>query len=482
MGHSSSITLGIALEKPNRMIYCFDGDGAFLMHEGAVGVNASKNLNNFKHIVFNNEAHDSVGSQPTIAYGINISQIAINSGYKKAYSVSNKDELTKVLPQFIHEKETALLEIKVKCGAREDLGRPKEKPWENKKIFMENLNQVEFQYRGAIKNLSEILKLENVKNILIFTGKKSFENIKPVIEDELNGCKVTYYNDFSVNPKKEEIDIALKSIRQDFDIIVAIGGGSVIDFAKGFRYYSMDCRENQRFSRNGISLIAIPTTAGTGSEATQFSVIYVNGVKKSLDDKSILPEYAIIDSQFVENNPKYLKACTAMDTYCHAIESFWAKKATPLSREYAREAIIFCKENIVKYVNSNDKETAQNMMRASNLAGKAINISRTTASHALSYKITTDYNIPHGHAVALTIAKLFDFNTKNGKFDELKNLIFDNPIEYFNNLFKEIGLEKDFVKLGITDIQIIGDSVNFERLSNNPIKLTNEDIYKLLKG
>ena len=472
MGHSSSIALGIALEKPDRTVYCFDGDGAFLMHEGATGVNASKHLKNFKHIVFNNEAHDSVGSQPTIANGINISEIAINSGYKKAYSVSNKDELIKVLPNFIGDKETILLEIKVKCGAREDLGRPKEQPKENKKIFMENLNQVEFQYRGAIENLSKIISLEQAKNVLIFTGKKSFENIKPVIENELNGCKVIYYNDFYVNPKKEEIDVALKSIKQNYDIIVAVGGGSVIDFAKGFRFYS----------KNNTKLIAIPTTAGTGSEATQFSVIYVDGVKKSLDEKSILPEYAIIDSQFVENNPKYLKACTAMDTYCHAIESFWAKNATPLSREYAREAIIFCKGNIVKYVNSNDKESAQNMMRASNIAGKAINISRTTASHALSYKITTDYNIPHGHAVALTIAKLFDFNTKNGKFDELKNLISDNPIEYFNNLFKEIGLEKDFVKLGITDIQIIGDSVNFERLSNNQIKLTNEDIYKLLKG
>lgn len=240
----------------------------------------------------------------------------------------------------------------------------------------------------------------------------------------------------------------------------------------GFRFYS----------KNKTKLIAIPTTAGTGSEATQFSVIYVNGVKKSLDNKSILPEYAIIDSQFVENNPKYLKACTAMDAYCHAIESFWAKKVTPLSREYARQAIILCKENIVKYVNSNDKETAQNMMRASNIAGKAINISRTTASHALSYKITTDYNIPHGHAVALTIAKLFDFNTKHGKFDELKNLISDNPIEYFSSLFKEIGLEKDFNKLGINEIQSIVDNVNLDRLSNNPYKLNKVDLTELLIG
>lgn len=140
MGHSSSIALGIALEKPDRQIYCFDGDGALLMHQGALSVNATKELANFKHIVFNNEAHDSVGSQPTAMYKENVSKVALDCGYKKSYSVQTKKELIKILPEFIADNCTSLLEIKVKCGAREDLGRPKEKPWENKKLFMENLN------------------------------------------------------------------------------------------------------------------------------------------------------------------------------------------------------------------------------------------------------------------------------------------------------------------------------------------------------
>ena len=110
------------------------------MHQGAVVVNSSKNLNNFKHIVFNNEAHDSVGSQPTAIDVAKIDKIALDAGYKKAYTVSTKEELARVLPEFISDKCTSLLEIKVKCGAREDLGRPKEKPWENKELFMEFLN------------------------------------------------------------------------------------------------------------------------------------------------------------------------------------------------------------------------------------------------------------------------------------------------------------------------------------------------------
>ncbi|MBQ7449936.1 phosphonopyruvate decarboxylase [bacterium] len=486
MGHSSSIALGIALQKPDRTIYCFDGDGSILMHQGSITVNATKELKNFKHIVFNNEAHDSVGSQPTAMYKENLSKVALDCGYKKAYSVSDKEELLKILPEFINDNCTALLEIKVKCGAREDLGRPKEKPWENKKIFTENLNQIEFCYKGSAENISKILEIENAKKILVFTGRKSYEKIKPLIEKELNGCEITYYNDFSTNPKKEEIDIAVKNLKLDFDIIFAIGGGSVIDFAKGFRYYLKTAKK----------LVAVPTTAGTGSESTQFAVIYFNGVKKSLDEKSILPNYLIVDSQFVKKNPKYLKACTAMDAFCHAIESYWSVKSTPLSRKYAKKAIILCKENLINYVNSENDDYADNMMKAANFAGKAINISRTTAAHALSYTITSKYNLPHGHAVALSMGDLFSANLKidettcidkrgvefvrqrMSEIFELLNIVdFKN---YWNDLMDKIGLETDFKKLNIKDKTEIINSVNLERLKNNPKRLDNDlaDFYK----
>jgi len=170
-----------------------------------------------------------------------------------------------------------------------------------------------------------------------------------------------------------------------------------------------------------------------------------------------------------------------MDAFCHGIESYWAKNATAMSREYARQAIILCRDNIANYVNSNDIEAAKNMILASNLAGKAINISRTTASHAISYKMTSEYGIPHGHAVALTIPQLFEFNTRNGRYRELKELISDNTIEYFERLYNEIGLEHDFKNLGISDIKLIAENVNMERLSNNPIELSKNDIYKLLE-
>lgn len=468
MGHASSIALGIALEKTNRNIYCFDGDGAFLMHQGTIAVNASKELTNFKHIVFNNEAHDSVGSQPTVIYKENIAKVALDCGYEKSYSVQTKEELKTTLNEFIQDKCTSLLEIKVKCGARKDLGRPKESPVENKKNFMQNLNQIEFMYRGAIENLSKILTLEKAKNILVFTGKNSYKSIAPVIEKEFLNCNVEYYNDFSTNPKEEDIKKAIEKLKDNFDIIIAIGGGSVIDFAKAYKYYS----------KSNLKLIAIPTTSGTGSEATQFAVIYINGIKNSLDSTKILPEFAIIDSQFSENNPKYLKACTALDAYCQAIESYYACNSTPLSRQYAKEAIKLCAENIKQYVNCPDKKICNQMMNASNLAGKAINISRTTAPHAMSYSITSKYGIPHGHAVALNIGKILDYNKNVDKdslndsrgidfvkvrIKEIYDLIgIEDAQTYFINLLSELGIEYK---------EYSSDYIDPERLKNNPRKL-----------
>lgn len=141
MGHASSIALGIALSLENKMVVCLDGDGAVIMHLGALGVIGASQPKNFKHIIFNNEVHDSVGSQPTVAHCMNFSKIALNCGYNKTFVVHSLDEIDSVWDEFYNNNYLNLLEIRVKMGARKDLGRPKEKPVENKKNFMEFLRQ-----------------------------------------------------------------------------------------------------------------------------------------------------------------------------------------------------------------------------------------------------------------------------------------------------------------------------------------------------
>lgn len=141
MGHSSSIALGIALEKPNRNVYCFDGDGAFIMHTGAITNIGKLAPKNYRHIVFNNGAHESVGGQPTLAFDIDIPSIAKAAGYKEAISVEDERQLISALKHISSVDGPVLLEIKVKVSSRDDLGRPTTTPIENKNNFMEFLSR-----------------------------------------------------------------------------------------------------------------------------------------------------------------------------------------------------------------------------------------------------------------------------------------------------------------------------------------------------
>ena len=134
MGHASQIALGIAMEKSDRNIWCFDGDGATIMHMGSMAIVAQNAPKNYIHVVFNNGAHDSVGGQPTVGLDINLPVIAKSIGYKSVYSVSTKEELQHQLSNL--GNAPVFLEIKVKKGNRKDLGRPTTSPIENKEALM----------------------------------------------------------------------------------------------------------------------------------------------------------------------------------------------------------------------------------------------------------------------------------------------------------------------------------------------------------
>ena len=141
MGHATQIALGIALNQPDRNVYCFDGDGATIMHMGNMGIVGSMAPDNFYHIVFNNGAHDSVGGQPTIGFMIDIPEIASSCGYKTVISVETQEDLEETLNKLTENDAPLLLEIKVHKGNRLDLGRPTTTPIQNKEALMKFLNQ-----------------------------------------------------------------------------------------------------------------------------------------------------------------------------------------------------------------------------------------------------------------------------------------------------------------------------------------------------
>ena len=142
MGHASQIALGIALEKKDRKVWCFDGDGATIMHMGSMAIVASKKPSNYIHVVFNNGAHDSVGGQPTVGLKIDLPAVAKAVGYAQTYSTDNMESLSSILRQISKAGQgPVLLEIKVKKGNRKDLGRPTTTPIENKEALMDFLNK-----------------------------------------------------------------------------------------------------------------------------------------------------------------------------------------------------------------------------------------------------------------------------------------------------------------------------------------------------
>ena len=141
MGHASQIALGIAMEKTDRNVWCFDGDGASIMHMGNIAIVASKHPKNYVHVVFNNGAHDSVGGQPTVGLKIDLTAVAKAVGYAVTYSVDNLNDLKSILPSVANAEGPILLQVCVKKGNRKDLGRPTTTPTQNKEALMEFLRQ-----------------------------------------------------------------------------------------------------------------------------------------------------------------------------------------------------------------------------------------------------------------------------------------------------------------------------------------------------
>lgn len=494
MGHSSSIAMGVALKKPERRVICMDGDGSFLMHMGATAIVGNAGLQNLRHIIFNNAAHDSVGSQPTVADKLDIASVVKACGYTAYYKAETKQELIQLMPEFLNTQGTGLLEVKVLCGARADLGRPKERPYENKESFMRFVEEPHTIIgAGSVEQLKNIISENGWKKLQIFSSVGRQAAMKTKLAELLSACEVVYYTDISQNPTHTDVEKALSSLTGHADAFIAIGGGSVIDFAKTYRI----CRDNDLSVNDCLNrgeslirntpLVAIPTTAGTGSETTRFAVIYVDTEKKSLDAAAVLPDYAIIDSDLMKTAPALLKASCGMDALAQCIEGYWAKGASPESDMYALQALELCRDNLVGFVNTQESHFAEKMSQAANLAGKCISISRTTAAHALSYKITQLYGIPHGHAVALSLPGLSEIHTKKAtqastlcmKMKKISDILGANTCgikAWFYNLYEKIGIEYHLHNLAIHNLDAIVQGVNSDRLKNNPIYLTATDL------
>ena len=364
-----------------------------------------------------------------------------------------------------------------------------------------------------ITDLENICNAYQANNILLVCGKTSFQKsgAKEKLQSFLGTKSITYFSDFTENPKLEDAIKGADLLKNNkVELILAIGGGSTIDIAKLIKILSV-------FPKAGIELlntptahlsldlplIVAPTTAGTGSEATHFAVVYYQGNKYSVAHKDLLPNKIILDASLTESMPSYLTACSGLDALCQSVESYWSVNSTIESIAYAKEAIGLILENLPIAVHKPTKKVREKMLKASFLAGKAINITKTTAPHALSYTLTSKYGIKHGHAVALFLPVFFKFNAQVGKEDcndkrgamfvkerfvELTTLIGSSSVddasikllEFISSL--DINTKLSDFNLNKTHIVDIVENINFQRLKNNPRKVTTQNLKAIVES
>ena len=360
----------------------------------------------------------------------------------------------------------------------------------------------------GINGLHNILDCIQCKKIfLVVDSSFPFLHIKDLIQS-LNIDKIVF-SDFTPNPIFEQVSKGVDLfIDEECDSILAIGGGSTIDVAKCIKLAVLSTEKknalipplvSQRLpiDENLIPIIAIPTTAGTGSESTHNAVMYYKGAKQTVTNDTILPNYAILEPSVLITLPLYQKKCTMMDALCQAIESWWSVNSTDESKIYSRTAIELIISNWESYIFDNDELAAKQIMLAANYSGRAINISQTTAAHAMSYKITSLYGLPHGHAVAICLPEIWKYmiNNINKCIDirsqEYLDMIFKDiaqamgkatpseAIDYFSYMMHRMELYHPKSNNKHADLEELSKSVNPVRLKNNPVYLEVDSIKQI---
>lgn len=321
------------------------------------------------------------------------------------------------------------------------------------------------------------------------------------------GIQPVWFSDFASNPSYDSAAQGTDVFRREgCDAIIAAGGGSAMDVAKCIKMFSnMDPEINyleQEIIPGPIPFFAIPTTAGTGSEATKFAVIYEKGEKHSVTHDSCIPSVVVLDASLLATLPLYQRKATMLDALCHGIESYWSIHSTPESIGYAETAIRMILSNYKAYLR-NDPSGNEGMLSAAHLAGKAINITQTTAGHAMSYKMVSLYHISHGHAVALCMSELWPYmachtdRCRDPRGREYLGNVFCNIADAFGCETQEEAIEKfrilvkDDCRMETPsakeeDFPELIRTVNSDRLKNNPIELDKEAVssiyHKILSG
>lgn len=309
-----------------------------------------------------------------------------------------------------------------------------------------------------------------------------------------------------VNPNPTDLDLynLIVSIEEEFDTVIAIGGGSAIDLGKGLialkyligsnitlKDVTASITNKQYLNRSDNTLlIAIPTTAGTASELTSWGTVWKSDktAKVSVDAPFLAPDKAYIIPEFTKHMSDRLTLSTGLDALTHAVESYWSKKSNPVTRELSKTSISLIINNLTKVLEEPyNVYYREKMCMASLFAGLAFANTRTTACHSISYPLTMKYNIEHGFACVLTLAEVMKKNSDNIiEINELLEAFGVKGIEEVDLTIK--AMCKNIQELNLRSFgvdktkipEIVESSFALGRIDNNPVDLSKTDVEEIL--
>ena len=348
-----------------------------------------------------------------------------------------------------------------------------------------NSYQIVRRGRGSIAKVPEITEKLGIRHPLIVgSGHLTGTLLKKV--PALLTAPV--FSEYHPNPELQDALPAVEIFRREkCDGILSVGGGSAMDTAKAVKAIlyagsAEDALDGRYPETMDTPHLAIPGTAGTGAEATQNAVVYLGNKKASLSHPALRPDGVILDAELLDTLPEYHKKSAALDALSQGIESWWSRSATEDSRVHAYLAVLGVLDNLKAYL-AGDTHAAEEMLDASFQSGKAIQITRTTAAHAMSYQLTKQMGLAHGHACMVTLPVLWEqMQDKNEMKDLLRDLAVQMRLsdpQMVPKLLRGIMYDLEMEIPPIPDaetLETLTSSVEPDRLGSNPADMTAEDI------
>lgn len=364
--------------------------------------------------------------------------------------------------------------------------------------------------RGSLSKLPELSKALGGTHGFIISGPhlnkmglvdSCAENLKNA------GIAVDAFTETEGNPSVETVDKATKAFKESgADFIIALGGGSPMDVAKAVGVVAKYGGSITEYEGGGkvpgdiIPLIAIPTTAGTGSEVTAFSVItdHSRNYKLTVFSYKLIPAYAILDADLITTAPVSVAAACGIDAMVHALEAYISTDSSPFSDAMAEKALELIGKNIRRYVaNRADAEAAEGMLVGSLFAGIAFSWARLGDVHAMSHPVSAFFNVPHGVANAILLPTVVEYNSlaDNGKYLKIYNYISTTPlnkeefeplmlVSLLEELNASLGIPACLGDVGVTEDKfdaMADDAMKSGNVAVNPRSTTKKDILMLYK-